>query len=215
MLEFNFAEMSAKDGAAAARNLGLKTFNGPPCRSCGGTERYASNSVCVPCVAKSNKKILADDEKYIDYRVSVFIKNERDKGNIPKSMLEDDAFMRTFREEVRRLYVLKKILEHLTGHEWEIDHIVATFARGDWWGNYAGEQVCCGLHVPWNLWLLPKRLNRLKSATFHEPMSVPGCVLSFPTFSTCDIAVESDAERVAILANVEQYLSQYYSERNK
>lgn len=35
--------------AAQARELGKETYTGKPCRNCGGTERYTSNTRCVTC----------------------------------------------------------------------------------------------------------------------------------------------------------------------
>ena len=39
----------------AARS-GQRRYEGKPCKTCGGTERYTINSACVACTLASNKK---------------------------------------------------------------------------------------------------------------------------------------------------------------
>jgi len=35
-----------------AQNFGFTKYHGSPCKKCGGTERYVSSTVCVPCDRK-------------------------------------------------------------------------------------------------------------------------------------------------------------------
>lgn len=56
------------------------------------------------------------------------------------------------REEIDQLYWLAKDLRSVSGQDYHVDHIVPL----------KGKNVC-GLHVPWNLQVLPSDLNLSKS----------------------------------------------------
>ena len=58
--------------------------------------------------------------------------------------------------EIAQFYDLAKELQWLSNQPLEVDHIVPL----------QGENVC-GLHVPWNLQILPQDLNRIKSNSFN------------------------------------------------
>lgn len=46
---FNPTLQQHRDNRAAARAVGLKTFDGTPCKKCGTSIRYVSNKNCVRC----------------------------------------------------------------------------------------------------------------------------------------------------------------------
>lgn len=62
--------------------------------------------------------------------------------------------------EIKRFYTHAKDCYLVTGEEYEVDHIIPI----------KGKDIC-GLHVPWNLQVLPKDLNRRKSNTY-DPDSI-------------------------------------------
>lgn len=64
----------------------------------------------------------------------------------PKWLTDDHLFM------IEEIYELRDLRSELTGVVHHVDHIVPL--RG---------QNCCGLHVPWNLQVLPAQENLKKS----------------------------------------------------
>ncbi len=58
-------------------------------------------------------------------------------------------------EEIKYFYWLCSDLKITTGQNYEVDHIVPL----------KGKNVC-GLHVPWNLQILPDQLNRIKHNSY-------------------------------------------------
>lgn len=59
-------------------------------------------------------------------------------------------------DDIKSMYVLAKKFEKLCNVEYHVDHIVPL----------AGKDVC-GLHVPWNLQLLPASINLAKGNKYN------------------------------------------------
>lgn len=71
------------------------------------------------------------------------------KKALPKWLSEDFEFF------ISEIYILARKRSEITGIKWEVDHIIPI----------AGKTVC-GLHVPWNLQVIPWKINRSKSNKF-------------------------------------------------
>lgn len=59
-------------------------------------------------------------------------------------------------EYIRGLYRLAKTYRMITGEPWEVDHIIPLNGK-----------TVCGLHVPWNLEVVPKVYNQKKGAGYN------------------------------------------------
>ena len=64
-------------------------------------------------------------------------------------------------KRVEEVYNLARDCRITTGEEYEVDHIIPIKAKG-----------ICGLHVPWNLQVLPKDVNRAKSNRYDPDSSI-------------------------------------------
>jgi hypothetical protein len=83
---------------------------------------------------------------------AIKMKRHAAKMNATPSWLTDKQ-----RDEIDNIYVLARDCEVTSGLPYEVDHIVPL----------QGENVC-GLHVPWNLQVLPRHINRAKWCFYEQ-----------------------------------------------
>jgi hypothetical protein len=120
---------------------------------------------------KNRDKILASEQKRytrqserLKQQAKDFRKNNPDKHNslnartrasklqaLPKWLTEDDKWM------MKEAYSLAQLRTRILGFMWHVDHIVPL--RG---------KTVCGLHVPWNLQVIPAVANLSKSNQWIE-----------------------------------------------
>jgi len=128
------------------------------------TERFGVRSKCKDCVKLYNRQYRDQTGLNKGFVPSGLTKAERDKrwrllnpdrrrqNNAAYRARKKHATLGDFHQDVADLYWLAKDLEKVSGEEYHVDHIIPL----------AGKDVC-GLHVPWNLQVLPADVNMSKN----------------------------------------------------
>jgi hypothetical protein len=162
----------------AARQNGLRHYNtGVPCRNGHNTYRLVSTGHCSECLSNYQKTYIANNKEQVQKRNAEYHqeyrkdkkdllleqskawhKNNRARSNALSKKRKTGKLKRTppwlsehqlFLMECR--YSIAKMLSKYGCEPWEVDHIVPL----------QGNKVC-GLHVPWNLQVIPASENRKK-----------------------------------------------------
>ena len=105
--------------------------------------------------SESKKSYARDYRKLNPHKVREWASKSRlIKRNATPKWTED------FSNEISEYYLHAKDCEMVTGEVYEVDHIIPLQGKG-----------VCGLHVPWNLQVLPRDLNRKKGNSCEETTS--------------------------------------------
>lgn len=133
-------------------------------------------SECKSCTLSQNKSSISKDAKLkaqtsyrnknrelLNQKNSEYKKNNRHIANAQwmkyhasKLNATPNWLTQEHHEQIKLLYAHAKECEMLTGDKYHVDHIVPL----------QGENVS-GLHVPWNLQVLPADINITKSNSHH------------------------------------------------
>lgn len=134
-------------------------------------------SECKSCTLSQNKKTVTkeaknkaqtryrkDNREEINEKHSAYKKANRGLSNAQwmkyhanKKNATPPWLTKEQEDDIKAMYVLAKKYEKLCNIRYHVDHIVPL----------AGKDVC-GLHVPWNLQLLPASINMTKGNRHNE-----------------------------------------------
>lgn len=112
-----------------------------------------------PDKAKSySRKYRENNKQEISSRDKEYRNRNKDKVSSLKARYKINKFQATLKgydKEIQEFYWLAKDLKAVSGESYHVDHIVPLRGRS-----------VCGLHVPWNLQILPADLNMSKGNSF-------------------------------------------------
>jgi len=89
------------------------------------------------------------------YKALNSVRKRRHKNATPPWITEDQ------KESIKRLYLHAMHLTKITGERYVVDHIIPLI-----------NPTICGLHVPWNLRVIPQQENLLKSNKLIDTISI-------------------------------------------
>ena len=161
-----------------AIELGLKRYMPDNlCRNGHIAERKTNSNQCVACNLEATRRYGSKRQKrdQSEYKKGWDALNKeklksyqvfRNREKLISKNVRKRAAMRDCtpkwlstlqRNEMRRIYDLAKDVMVISGQKYDVDHIIPI----------NGENVC-GLHVPWNLQILPSDINRSKRNKMEE-----------------------------------------------
>lgn len=145
--------------AEAFENNHSTYFTGKPCPQGHVAFRFRSNSYCCECNKTSCVTYHFGNHPAMLARMSTYGKNNKDKAaargakrRALKLLATPPWLTATHYDAIRLHYTQSVDIGELTGIPFHVDHIVPL--QGD---------LVCGLHVPWNLQVLPAYENLSKS----------------------------------------------------
>jgi len=116
-----------------------------------GSSYEVPYSRCKDCRRTSHRLYEETPKAKADKRIRNVLRSERSKNATPKWLTPEQ------KQQIVATYEHMRDCRAVTGEEYHVDHIVPL----------KGEHVC-GLHVPWNLQVLPAYINIAKSNIFMD-----------------------------------------------
>lgn len=133
------------------------------CYSEDNKNRYKNN----PDNIKENRKLYYQDNKEIEQeRMKLYYEQNKEKFleySAKKRATKKEAcpiwLSQKHRSEIKSIYKMARNISVKTGIKHHVDHIIPLV-----------NEIVCGLHVPWNLQVLPAKENLSKHNKFDEDM---------------------------------------------
>jgi len=154
-LERTRAQSAARKKRKALREANKEYFDEKRRKAFGGVlpeerKESASNREKTKAGLPMNRYSKEEREKRQSGLLYSKDRQEKQKAATPSWLTEEH------RRAIEDIYKTAKLCQRVTGSEYHVDHIVPV----------RGKNVC-GLHVPWNLQILPSRVNLVKSNSFE------------------------------------------------
>lgn len=168
------------------------TYEGHLCVTCGGTERYSSNSKCVPCKLESARRYRESRRKILSDKQSCYYYSNHDEIKAKRATYRDenrDTINAYFREYAssnrdkrnahharRRSALINRTPSWLTSDDFQ--EIRDLYLAAQMFKMYTGDsyhvdhiiplqgETVSGLHVPSNLQVIPAKENMVKNNRF-------------------------------------------------
>ncbi len=161
----------------SASNLNTTTASGRPSKVCNqcfenkNLLEYNKNasskdgfySLCKVCKRARDTRYRSQNKKQISKKQKIYYQNNKEvyfQNNASRRSVSRKAKPSWLTGEQKRemlyKYSLAKECSQLTGEKYHVDHIIPLKGKG-----------VCGLHVPWNLQVIPSDINSKKYNKFN------------------------------------------------